>query len=43
LKHRGTNYVVGQPICLDAGSPDGSGTKGTPSPLWLLVAAKFAG
>jgi hypothetical protein len=35
------NYNVGQPICLDATSPDNhTGIKGTPSPLFELVARK---
>jgi hypothetical protein len=37
----GTNLIVGAPMCLDANSPDNSaGTKGTPSPLWQLVALR---
>jgi hypothetical protein len=37
----GDNLVVGAPMCLDANSPDNTTkTKGTPSPLWTLVALR---
>ncbi len=35
------NLVVGAAMCLDANSPDNTaGVKGTPSPLWRLVALR---
>jgi cysteine-rich repeat protein len=35
-----TNLVVGEPMCLDSNSPDATQGKGTPSPLWTLVALR---